>query len=988
MGDQKFVGPADTLSYTIRFENAPTATAPASVVTLTQTLDPDLDASSVRFVGAGFADVNLTFNNARFVNTRYDDRAVSGLFVDLEGFADIPARTIHWSFTSIDPATGEAPADASLGFLAINNAAHAGEGYLTYSAKPASGAGKNASIDAVASIVFDTNAAIPTPPIFNTIDSVAPSPGSLGFATIAGQADSKALVLLGARPVTLKWAAGTDTGSGVANHTLQVSSDGGTSFTDVVTNTTAASATFSPDVGTRYKFRLLATDRVGNQTSPLLGSLVDLYVTGSSNAILRRNGDNIEAAVGDAAPAFLTRLASDTTSIDFLGTDAAANSLGIHRSAGGAFSTPVRFFGGQAVPVAPSGTPSPSPVDTVTITGLTVEDASIKFSGYQAIRAILGTASLDVIGAESLSLTSAKSLLLQTAGGDDFASINGNGAVANFNSSGPSAGTAVAFSSVPAVTVDLGFGDSAASQNSFALSTAINATGLKSVTVVGGAGSDTFSMFGNSSTALPVAGGGFSFTGNGGTDTIRAEGNANWTLTNSLITSSLGHRVALATVESADLTGGAGNNILDASLFTGTTVLQGGLGNDIIKGGRGRDTIREYGDRATNFTLTNTRLTGLGTDTLSGIEDADFVGGSGNNTFDLSLFTGTATVDCYAGGTDTVKGGKGITTISAADYGATIHNFTLTSTRLTHTSGVVNFTSVEKVELFGGTSANTFNVSTYTGSTTLHGGGGTDTVVATRDAGFTLSDTVLSITGGGTHTLDGIRAARLTGGAGANTFTIGAWTGQATLNGSTGTDTLVASGDFNFTLGAASLSISSGALVAFTAIEKARLTGGNSANTIDASLFAGSVILFGLDGNDILRGARRASVLVGGNGADSLAAGTGRSILIGGAGADAIAGGTADDLVIHGSTRYDANTAALDALLAEWSRTTATYAQRVSRLRTGVGGLNGANKLTGAVTDDLATDSMFGGAGQDWFFARVTAPADILSDKASNENLN
>jgi hypothetical protein len=50
------------------------------------------------------------------------------------------------------------------------------------------------------------------------------------------------------------------------------------------------------------------------------------------------------------------------------------------------------------------------------------------------------------------------------------------------------------------------------------------------------------------------------------------------------------------------------------------------------------------------------------------------------------------------------------------------------------------------------------------------------------------------------------------------------------------TDTLVASGDFNFTLGAVSLSISSVALVAFTVIEKARLTGGNSANTIDASL--------------------------------------------------------------------------------------------------------------------------------------------------------
>lgn len=454
----------------------------------------------------------------------------------------------------------------------------------------------------------------------------------------------------------MKWSAGTDNGSGVANQTLQVSSDGGTTFTDVVANTSATSAPFTPDVGTRYRFRLLATDRVGNQTSPPLGSFADLYVTGSSGAILRRNGDSIEAAVSDTAPAFLTRLASDMTSIDLLGTDAAANSLGINRSAGGAFSTPVRFFGGEAVPVAPTGSPSSAPPDTVTITGLAAEDASVKFSGYQVIRTTLSAASIDVIGAESLSLASAKSLLLQTAAGDDFASVTGGGNSATFNLSGPSAGTAVAFSSVPAVTIDLGFGDSAGNRNSFALTTSINAAGLKSVSVLGGAGTDTFSLLGNSSTSLSVSGGGISFNGNGGTDSIRAEANANWTLTDSLINSSLGHRVALASVEAADLTGGAGNNILDASLFTGTTALQGGLGNDILKGGKGRDTVREYGDRATSFTLTNTRITGLGTDTLSGIEDADLVGGPGNNTFDLSLFTGTATVDCFAGGSDTVKG--------------------------------------------------------------------------------------------------------------------------------------------------------------------------------------------------------------------------------------------------------------------------------------------------------------------------------------------
>ena len=995
IGAQKFVGPADVLSYTIRFENAPvapaTTVAPAAVVTLTQTLDPDLDPASVRFVGAGFADVNQSFADARFVHQRYDDRSVSGLFVDLDGYVDIPTRTIHWSFTSIDPNTGEAPADASLGFLAMNNAAHAGEGYITYSVKPLPGAPNNSSLNAQASIVFDTNAAIPTPAIFNTIDASAPVPGDLSIATIAGQEGSKALVLLGARPITLNWTAAADTGgSGVANHTLQVSSDGGTTFTNLLANSTKTSATFTPDVGTRYQFRLLATDQVGNTTSGAGGKIADLYVIADSNARVRRNGDNLEALAGmngNTMP-FLTRPVSDTTPIAFLGTDAAANFLTIDRATG-AIPTPLRFFGNETVSLPPTpGNPPPFiPPDTLLVNSVSTEDGSISFSGYQAGQAIVGGGTIGFFGVDSAMFSVLKSLAYRAApGGDDYTSLFSDSQNGTINGSG--GGTSVQFNGVPSLSVDIGAGDTAASSNGFSISAAITAPGLKLVTVIGGAGKDYFSILNGASTTLPVAGGGYSFDGGAGTDSVDAEGNTNWTLTNSLLTSAAGHRLALASVEDASLTGGASNNILDASLFTGTTALTGGLGNDILRGGKGRDTVREYGDRATNFTLTNSRLTGLGTDTLSGIENADLVGGAGNNIFDLSLFSGTATIDCYAGGTDTVKGSISTTTVSAADYGTASHNFTVTATRLTHPAGVVNFTSVEKFELFGSEVANTFDVSTYTGSTILHGEGGTDTVAATRDATFTLSDTSLSVSGGGTHTLDGIKAARLTGGIGANTFTIGAWTGQATINGSTGTDTLVASGDFNFTLGAASLAVSSGATVSFAGIEKARLTGGNSANTLDASLFTGSVMLFGLDGNDTLKGGKGASVLVGGNGSDNLSAGTGRSILIGGTGADTIAGGIADDLIIHGSTRYDANTTALDALLAEWSRTTATYALRVSHLRTGSGGLNGANKLTGAITDDIATDTMAGAGGQDWFFARVTAPADILSDRASNENLN
>ena len=37
-----------------------------------------------------------------------------------------------------------------------------------------------------------------------------------------------------------------------------------------------------------------------------------------------------------------------------------------------------------------------------------------------------------------------------------------------------------------------------------------------------------------------------------------------------------------------------------------------------------------------SFTLTDTQLTGLGTDTLSGIERASLTGGAGNNTLDAT----------------------------------------------------------------------------------------------------------------------------------------------------------------------------------------------------------------------------------------------------------------------------------------------------------------------------------------------------------------
>src|SRR5262249_49909240 len=80
-------------------------------------------------------------------------------------------------------------------------------------------------------------------------------------------------------------------------------------------------------------------------------------------------------------------------------------------------------------------------------------------------------------------------------------------------------------------------------------------------------------------------------------------------------------------------------------------------------------------------------------------------------------------------------------------------------------------------------------------------------------------------------------------------------------------------------------------------------------------------LLFGGAGNDTLKGGSGNNILVGGAGNDSLTGGSGRDLLIGGTGADTLNGNGDDDLLIAGTTDYDANAAALFALMKEWART-------------------------------------------------------------------
>jgi uncharacterized repeat protein (TIGR03803 family) len=137
--------------------------------------------------------------------------------------------------------------------------------------------------------------------------------------------------------------------------------------------------------------------------------------------------------------------------------------------------------------------------------------------------------------------------------------------------------------------------------------------------------------------------------------------------------------------------------------------------------------------------------------------------------------------------------------------------------------------------------------------------------------------------------------------------------------------------------------------------------GVSSQVSLPAWLYAGG-------GNDVLWGGGGPTILFGGTGNSTFWGGNGRSILIGGSGKATLVGGAGDALLIAGTTAYDSNDAALEAILNEWD-CCAAYAARLACLTGAAGGLNGSYDLTSAtVSASKARDTLLGGNGNDVFF--------------------
>jgi len=150
---------------------------------------------------------------------------------------------------------------------------------------------------------------------------------------------------------------------------------------------------------------------------------------------------------------------------------------------------------------------------------------------------------------------------------------------------------------------------------------------------------------------------------------------------------------------------------------------------------------------------------------------------------------------------------------------------------------------------------------------------------------------------------------------------------------------------------------------------------------------AGHDLLFGDLGNDALNGGVGNDVLAGGDGSDWLQGGGGSDVLIGGDGADTLAKNTGSALQIAGSTSYDLDVAALQAILAEWANAKHTLAaKRASLQGLRADGRNGnyfllssGNQAT--VFSDSSPDRLNTVQGRDWWLLDGVLDSVVVSKK-------
>ena len=108
-GDAAFIQADSSLAYQVRFENESTATAPARLITVTDTLDPNVDLSTFELTEIEFANQTIAIPaglDSYSAMVPMTTPTGASIVVNVQASLDRSTRTLSLMLQALDPATG------------------------------------------------------------------------------------------------------------------------------------------------------------------------------------------------------------------------------------------------------------------------------------------------------------------------------------------------------------------------------------------------------------------------------------------------------------------------------------------------------------------------------------------------------------------------------------------------------------------------------------------------------------------------------------------------------------------------------------------------------------------------------------------------------------------------------------------------------------------------------------------------------------------
>ncbi len=259
-GVDGFLPEGDSIDYTVFFENQPSATASAEEVLIEDTLDANLDESTLEFTGFGFGANEVRFSQP-VASLSQGVRLGNNLVVRVQSSYDASTRKLTVRFKGIDTRTGEHHED---GFLPPNVNEPQGEGYVSFRIRPKSEIASGTRIVNAASIIFDPHLGQNPPMTTNehvlTIDKQSPTVAVRNLREVEPKPR-----------FPVEWE-GSDDSSGIVETEIWYAENGGPFRLWQVlrpgeTRSDTGSATFVGKFGYTYRFYAVARDKVSNRSS-------------------------------------------------------------------------------------------------------------------------------------------------------------------------------------------------------------------------------------------------------------------------------------------------------------------------------------------------------------------------------------------------------------------------------------------------------------------------------------------------------------------------------------------------------------------------------------------------------------------------------------------------------------------------------------------------------------------------------------------------